>query len=79
MNRCQLFYEFHCTHAKDNQKSMLARNSMFFMHHTNLQIRKLTLTSLVMPLHSVLKFRQCIVSKDNISMNKEDNFIKFAG
>ena len=27
----------------------------------------------------MLKFRLCIVSKDHISMNKRDNFIKFAG
>ena len=42
------------------------------------QIRKLTLMSLVTSLYfrgCVLKFRQCKVSKDHISMNNGDNFI----
>ena len=59
-----------------------AGNSIFFMHWTNLQIRKLTLTSLVnvmMFLMLHVKFRQCIVSKDHIFMNNGDNFIKFTG
>ena len=67
MNQCQLFGEFHCTHAKDNKK-MLARNSMFFMRNIMTFLK----------LH-IVKLRQCIVSKDHISMNNGDNFIKFAG
>ena len=77
MNKCQLFCEYHCTHAKDNR-----RNRMFFMHPANPQIRKLTLTSLVMSWRFrryMLKFMQCIVSKDHIFMNNGDNFIKLAG
>ena len=61
------------------KKSMLTRTSMFLMHPTNPQIRKLTLTSLVTSWRfwrCMLKFRQCIVSKDHISMNNGDNFIK---
>ena len=44
MNQCQLFCKFYCTHTRII-KSMLERTSMFFMYPTNLQIRKLTLTS----------------------------------
>ena len=63
-------------------KNTSSRNSMFFMHMTNPQIRKLTLSSLVTSWRfwcCVLKFRQCIVSKDHISVNNGDNFIKFSG
>ena len=32
MNQCNFFCDYHCTHAKDNKKSILARNYMFFTH-----------------------------------------------
>ena len=49
------------------------------MHLTNPQTHKLTFMSLLTSWrfwHCVLKFRQCTVSKEHISMNNGDNFIR---
>ena len=61
---------------------MLARNGMIFMHPANPANQEVNfdvISNIITFLTFVLKLRQCIVSKDRISMNYGDNFIKFAG
>ena len=69
MNRCQLFCKYHCTHAKNNKKVCWQEIACFhaIYKQTNQEV------------NFDVKLRQCIVSKDHISMNNGDNFIKFAG
>ena len=79
MNQCQLFCKFHCTHAKDNKKSMLARKSMFFMRMANPQIRNFAVISNVMTFLTLcVKVYTVYSFKDHISIDNEDYFIKFA-
>ena len=80
MNQVQLFSDFHFTHAKDNVKSMLPRNSIFLQtpdkpanQENNFDVISHVITFLTL----VLKLRQRKITKYHISMNNGDNFITF--
>ena len=66
---------------EDNIKSMLPRNSIF-LHApekpANQGINFAVISNVTRLPRLVLKFRQCIVTKDYISMNNGDNYITFA-
>ena len=66
---------------EDNIKSILPRKSIF-LHApekpANQGINFAVISNVTRLLTLVLKFRQCIVTKDHISMKNGDNFITFA-
>ena len=80
MNQVQLFSDFHFTHAKDNVKSMLPRNSIFLQtpdKPANQENIFDVISHVITFLTLVLKLRQRIITKYHISMNNGDLFVCF--